>query len=168
MDATAVSSPDLFDFIESFERKEKYSTDTAAAVVEHNNITIEDTISDSSFTTTNEKSQTADVWLDIAEALNIWSQRILYVESRYNTTASFRQTIEESLRRQQLDGFLDHNDLCELRHITDLWTNSLQSISCFTVGCDYIIKRDFITCLLELYTLKQIDSNLFIETCLKL
>ena len=43
-------NPDLFDFINSLEREEKYSTDTAAAP---NNINIDDTISDSSSITSN-------------------------------------------------------------------------------------------------------------------
>ena len=165
MAGTAAPNPDLFDFIESLEREEKYSTDTAAAP---NNINIDDTISDSSSITSNRDSQTADVWQDIAEALNNWTQRILDVESRYNNkAASFRQTIEESLRRKQLDGFLNHQDISELRYIADLWTNLLQVISCYTVGCASV-KRDIITYLLELHTLRQISSNLFIETCLKL
>ena len=50
--------PDLFDFIESLEREEKYSTATAAAP---NNTNIDDTISDSSSIISNRDSQTADV-----------------------------------------------------------------------------------------------------------
>ena len=92
----------------------------------------------------------------------------MHVESRYNNkVANFRQTIEESLRRQQLDGFLNHHDVSELRYITDLWANLLQSTSCYTVGCVFV-KRDIITYLLELHTLGQINTNLFIETCLQL
>ena len=117
MAGTAASNPDLFDFIESLERDEKYLATTTAAP---NNFNIDVPISDSSSSsiTNNQDSQTVDVWQDIAEALNNWTQRILDVESRCNNkAASFRQIVEESLRRQQLNGFLDHNDLCELRHI---------------------------------------------------
>ena len=93
----------------------------------------------------------------------------MYVESRYNNkAATFRQTIEESLRRQQLDGFLNHNDVSELRYIADLWMNLLQATSCYTIGCTFV-KRDIITYLLEeLHSLGQINKSLFIETCLKL
>ena len=159
-------NPDLFDFIESLEREEKYSSTTTTAAP--NNINIDDTISDSFSIISNRDSQTVDVWQDIATALNNWTQRILDVESRCNNkAASFRQTIEESLRRQQLGGFPDDNDLCELRHIADLWTSLFQAISCYTVGCASV-KRDSITYLLELHTLRQINGNLFIESCLKL
>ena len=172
MAGTAALNPDLFDFIESLEREEnKYSattTTTATATTASNNTNIVDTISDSSSITSNQDFQPADVWQDIATALSNWTQRILDVESRCdNKAASFRQTIEESLRRQQLDGFLNHQDISELRYITDLWANLLQAISCYTIGCASV-KRDIITYLLELHTLRQINGNLFIETCLKL
>ena len=181
MASTAVavaSNPDLFDFIESLEKEEeKYSTTfadisdvaAAAAATVPNNINIDETISDDySSTISNQDRETVDVWEDIATALNNWTQRILDVESRCNNKAdTFRQTIEESLKRQQLDGFLNHHDISELRYIADLWTNLLQATSCYTVGCTFV-KRDIITYLLELYSLGQINKSLFIETCLKL
>ena len=77
---------DLFDFIECLGKEKKYLTDTA--------------ISTPSSFVSNQESQHIDVWHDIAEALNNWTERILHVESRYNNkVASFRKTIEELLRR---------------------------------------------------------------------
>ena len=153
--ATALpADTDLFDFIESLGKEEKDLTDT--------------TISTPPPLDSNQESEHVNVWDDIAEALNNWTERILHVESRYNNkVANFRQTIEESLRRQQLDGFLNHHDVSELHYITDLWANLLQATSCYTVGCVFV-KRDIITYLLELHTLGQINTNLFIETCLQL
>ena len=159
------SNTDLFDFIESLERGEKYSTASTAAP---NNTNIDDIISDSSSIISNRNPETVDVWQDIDTALNNWTQSILDVESRCNNkAATFRQTIDESSRRQQLDWFLDQNDLCELRHITDLWRSLLQATSCYTVGFTFV-KRDIITYVLELYSLGQINRSLFIETCLNL
>ena len=63
----------LFDFIGSLEREEKYSSTTNAAAAP-NNINIDDTISDSSSSISNQDSQTVDVWQDIATALNNWTQ----------------------------------------------------------------------------------------------
>lgn len=108
-----------------------------------------------------------DVWTDIEEALHRWTCKILDAESRLEKTASFRETIEASLRRQQLDGFLNHQDIAELRYIAELWTNLLNSTSAYTIGCEFV-KRDIITYLLELYKLRQITDALFIETCLRL
>ena len=99
--------------------------------------------------------------------LEAWPQRILDTESRGATSEDFRETIDESLRRQHLDGFLTAHDIIELQYIADLWGNLLNATSCYTVGCVFV-KRDKITYLLELYSLRQITSILFIETCLKL
>ena len=113
-------------------------------------------------------TQPDDIWIDITNALESWTQKILDVESRCNNKAvNFRQTIEESLQRQKLDGFLTNNDLTELRYIADVWSNLLNATSCYAVGCIFV-KRDIITYLLELYSLRQITSGLFIEACLKL
>ena len=109
----------------------------------------------------NEKEKEIDVWQYIATALEHWTQRILDTGSRHTTSGNFRQTIEESLRRQQLDGFLTVRDITELRYITDLWVNLLNAISCYTVGCVFV-KRDIISYLLELHSLRQITSCLFI------
>ena len=163
---------DLFDFIENLEREEKFTptSTTAAAAAVDTTTTDAAVISDSSSSTINNRDfqSSSDAWNDITEALNNWVQRILAIESIYNNkTANFRQTIEQSLHRQQLDGFLNHQDVSELRYITDLWINLLQSISCYTIGCASV-KKDIITYLLELHVLGQINSNLFIETCLKL
>ena len=115
---------------------------------------------------TPEVNQT-NVWTDIEEALYRWTNQILDAESRYERTASFRENIEASLRRQQLDGFLNHHDISELRYIADLWTNLLNCISSYTIGCESA-RRDIITYLLELYELRQITDCLFIETCLRI
>ena len=108
-----------------------------------------------------------NVWTDIEEAMNRWTNQILDAESRHEKTVSFRENIEASLRRQQLDGFLNHNDISELRYIADLWTNLLNCISSYTIGCESV-RRDIITYLLELHKLRQITDCLFIESCLRL
>ena len=167
--AALPADTDLFDFIENLGKAEQgLTTTTATAAGTTDDTNIDDASSVSSSVISNQDPETVDVWEDIATALNNWSQRILDEESRYNNKAtSFRQTIEESLRRQQLDGFLNHHDISELRYIADLWTNLLQATSCYTIGCTFV-KRDIITYLLELHSLGLINKNLFIETCLKL
>ena len=114
-----------------------------------------------------EEKKEADVWVDIEEALNSWTRKILDTETRYSKTVSFRQNIEESLRRQQLDGFLNHQDITELSYIADLWTKLLNSVSSYAIGCEFV-KRDIITFLLELHKLRQVTDCLFIEACLQL
>ena len=43
----------------------------------------------------------------------------------------------------------------------------LNTISSYLAGCEFL-KRNIITLLLELYSMKQISDKPFIETCLKL
>ena len=114
-----------------------------------------------------EEAPAADVWTDIADAMNQWTQKILDAETRYSRTVSFRENIEASLQRQLLDGFLNHHDIAELRYIADLWTNLLHSTSSYSIGCEFA-KRDIITFLLELHKVRQITDCLLIEACLKL
>ena len=113
------------------------------------------------------KGNQSDAWSDIGEALHRWTSQILDAETLRDKTASFRENIEASLQRQQLDGFLTTHDISELRYIADLWTNLLNCTSSYAIGCEFV-KRDIITYLLELYKLRQISDRLFIETCLQL
>ena len=107
------------------------------------------------------------VWSDIEEALRCWTDRILDAESRLQKTASFRESIEASLRRQELDGFLNYQDIAELKHVTNIWMGLMNCVSSYRVGCAFV-KRDIITYLIELYNLRQITKSLVVETCLQL
>ena len=46
-----------------------------------------------------EEPSSADVWADIADAMNQWTQKILDAETRHSKTVSFRENIEASLQR---------------------------------------------------------------------
>ena len=109
----------LFDFIESLGKAEEEEETAPAAAAAAPEL----------------KADDGDVWEDIASALDNWTQRILDVESRHCKSADFRQQIEESLIRQQKDGFLSYYDLDELRYVADLWKNLLDAASCYAVGC---------------------------------
>ena len=116
-----VPDRDLLDFIDGLDVKEKgTSLNTKVCDKEE------------------EKAEETDVWQEIADALNNWTQRIL----------------DSEIRRAA-------RDLTELRYIADLWTNLLNATSCYAVGCVFV-KRDIITYLLELYLLRQITSSLYI------
>ena len=106
-------------------------------------------------------------WNDIYEALDRWSQSILDAESLRDKTENIRLKLENSIHRQQVDGLLSHFDATELRYVSDLWIRLLHAITSFDIGCTST-KKDIITLMLELYTLNQLDKNVFIETCLKL
>ena len=102
--------------------------------------------------------KTVDVWQYIATALENWTQRILDTESHHTTSENFRQAIEGSLRIQQLDGLLTAHDIAELRYVADLWTNLLNAIYCYTVGCVFV-KRNIFTRIVFIET----DYKLYIH-----
>ena len=107
------------------------------------------------------------LWSEIEGAFHGWMYKILDAESRLEKVASFRENIEASLRRQQQDGFLNHQDIAELRHVADIWIDLMNYMSSYTVGCKFI-KRGIVMSLLDLYTLHQISKSLFVEVCVKL
>ena len=113
------------------------------------------------------ESPVDDVWVTITNALDNWTQRIVDTETRQSKYTTFRQRIEESLERMHGDGLLNDYDIKELQYVADLWMQLLTTTSCYSVGCAFV-KRDIITLLLELYSLKQVTSDLFIEVCLQL
>ena len=149
---------DLFNFVDSLGEKGKEKEETDSLYVSTGSITSQEEVED---------EVEIDVWADLESALNNWTQRVLDAESKHSRSRNLRTTIEESIHRQQLDGFLTAHDIAELRYITDVWIKLLNAVSCYGVGCEFL-KRDIITLLLELYTVKQITSSLFIDTCLKL
>ena len=118
-----------------------------------------------------EKSVESSTWNNIVDnildALENWAHRILDSESIFNWTATLNQKISDSLHRQLLDGFISDQDVRELEYVCDLWTKLLVSLNCRLSGCEFS-NRNVLSYLLELYTLKQISKELFIETALQL
>ena len=180
-----VPDRDLFDFIDSLGDDNKTSNNnnkqSKVVVVEEGEIVDipsqgeekEEVVEKPCFPPSNAYYETreyddeGDVWSGIRDAFNAWSHDILDAEDRFKRTVNFRTSIEESIYRQQLDGFLTYQDIGELKYITDVWVKLLNALNCYGVGCDFV-KRDIFTFLLELYTLRQINRDLFIETCLRL
>ena len=137
---------DLFKFLDDLDKKDEGKSEIVDVIDSWTNtegVSLED----------KNEEKIEDVWTNIAVALDDWTQRILDTETRQTKSVSFQHKIEDSLHRQQLDGFLNHNDVAELRYVATLWTNLLNATSCYTIGCVFL-KRDIITLLLELYTLK--------------
>ena len=108
-----------------------------------------------------------DIWQNIANATYNWSCRIVDRESLNAKSTDFRSSIENSIYRLQLDGFLSTYDVDELRYITNQWIELLNSLSSYLMGCVFL-KKNIISLLLKLYFVKQISEEIFIETCLKL
>jgi len=150
---------ELQDFIDSLDVKDRKVEIETVRVEEKGDISVGDTEI--------EERRQDDIWQIIADAANDWSRRIVDAECLHARSTDFRSGVESSLYRHQLDGFLSIRDVGELRYTTDLWVELLNSLSSYLVGCVFL-KRNVISLLLKLYSVKQISEELFIETCLKL
>ena len=106
-----------------------------------------------------------NILLDILEALETWTQRLLDTETSFKKTTDLRCSIFDSLRRQQLDGFISEQDVRELEYTADLWIKLHTAFSCKSTGAKFS-DRDVLTYLLELYDLKQISKELFVRIAL--
>ena len=115
----------------------------------------------------NEIVKDTTVWEDIFAALTSWKQSLIDSESLFETTVEFQRSIENIIRRQELDGLLDVQDAKELRYVAGLWTTLLHNISTYNVGCAFA-KGEIISLMLELYNLHQLDRKTFITCCEKL
>ena len=107
------------------------------------------------------------VLTDIVIALDSWTEQIIDAESRIKKTLDIRKSVLDSLNRQVLDGLISEQDSIELEYICDLWINLYTSFLCKYSGAEFT-DRDVLTYLLELYSLKQISKNFFINIALEL
>ena len=107
------------------------------------------------------------IWQNIATAAYNWSHQIEDIESLHAKSTDFRSSIENSIYNLQLDDFLSTHDIGELRYITNQWIELLNSLSSYLMGCVFL-KKNIISLLLKLYSMKQISGEILINTCLKL
>ena len=104
---------------------------------------------------------------NISRALENWSHNILDVETKVKRVKDFRETIVADLHRKIEDGVISEQDSLEFEYITDLWANLYKSFLCRSAGPDFA-DRDVVTYLIELYGLKQISKELFVQIVLDL
>ena len=115
------------------------------------------------------KSLEADdnAWMDIQDCMNDWTKKVIDSETRSSRSKNYLDVVEESLDRQVKDGLISYREFVDLQYIGKLWARVLNTTAAYTLGADYS-KRDVITTLLDLYTLKQISTTSFVEAVLKL
>ena len=154
---------DIFQFLDGIDE----GIDFKREAVVDNTADGEEAASSSTSTSTNTSKSINDVWPLMGAALDDWMQRIVDTESRQTKCTAFRRSIDCALHRMLGDGLLNQYDINELQYVAGLWSELLSATSCYTVGCSFA-KRAVITLLLELYTLKQVNSELFIDACVQL
>ena len=104
-----------------------------------------------------------DIWQNIADAAYDWSCRIVDAESLHARSTDFRSGIENSIYRLQIDGLLSTHGIGELRYVTHQWVELLNSLSFYLMACIFL-KKNIISILLKLYSVKLIYEEIFIDT----
>ena len=117
-------------------------------------------------TTQTIKDEDWDILQTISEALESWSQRVCNLETICKRTSDFHQKVVNCLQGQMIDGLISQQDVKELEYAADLWQKLYITYNCKVLGCEFST-RDVLTYLLELYSLKQISQEFFIEVALK-
>ena len=102
----------------------------------------------------------------ISETSESWSQRVCNLETISKQTSDFYEKAVNCLQDQMIDGLIIHQDVKELEYVADLWQKLYITYNCKILGCEFST-RDVLTYLLELYSLKQISKQFFIEVALK-
>ena len=112
-------------------------------------------------------SSDSEILEDIAEALELWGQRILELETNFGKTKELSEKISNAVNRQVLDGFISEQNSCKLQYIINLWTKLHNSVSAHCMGTQIITEdftiQDIISSLLELFELQQISKDFFIS-----
>ena len=88
------------------------------------------------------------------------------LETIFKRTSNFHEKAVSCLQDQIIEGLISHQNVKELEYVADLWQKLYITYNCKILGCEFST-CDVLTYLLELYSLKQISKQFFIETALK-
>ena len=108
-------------------------------------------------------------WTDISDAFDNWLTCLIGTDHRICIPGKslkgdqIKQTIDDMLEY----GLIDVCDANELLHVGNLWLHLMNAHTLYNVGC-ISYKRDVISLLMDLYTVKQIGKELCIDICVKL
>ena len=120
---------------------------------------------DSAAATQTIKDEDQDILQTISEALENWSQHVCNLETISKRTSDFHEKAVNCLQDQMIKGLISHQDVKELEYVADLWQKLYITYNCKILGCEFST-CDVLTYLLELYSLKQISKQFFIEVVL--
>ena len=108
-------------------------------------------------------------WMDISDVFDKWLTCLIDTEHRICAPGMslkgdrIKHIIDDMLE----DGLIDVCDANELLHVGNLWLRLLDAHTLYNTGC-VSYKRDIISLLIDLYTVKQIGKELCIDICAKL
>ena len=103
----------------------------------------------------------------ISGALDVYSQRLFDVGINIRRIEDSRENIFTNLQRKVDAGIISEQDSNEFKHVADLLLNLYKSFICRSTGATFA-DRDVINYLIELYEVKQISKELFVQIVLEL
>ena len=92
---------------------------------------------------------------DIKEALELWSQRILYIDTSFEKTTDLGECIRNTLKRQIVDGLISNQEFEESHYILNLWINL------YNTFLNQSGNQETLSNLLELFDLKVFTKEFF-------
>ena len=101
----------------------------------------------------------------ISEALDVYSQHLFNIGIKIRHIEDSRENIFTELQRKVDAGIISEQDSTEFEDIADLWLNLYKSFICRSVGATFA-DRD--ANLIDLYKVKQISKDFFVEIALTL
>ena len=103
----------------------------------------------------------------ISEALDVYSQQLLDVGIKIRREEDSYEDLITDLQRKVNAGNISEQDSNEFKDIAELWLNLYKSFICRSAGATFA-DRDVINYLIELYEVKQISKELFVQIVLEL
>ena len=100
-------------------------------------------------------------------ALDVYLQHLLDVGIKIRRVEDSYENLITDLQRKVNAGIISEQDSNEFEDIADLWLNLYKSFICRSAGATFA-DRDVINYLIELYEVKQISKELFVEIALEL
>ena len=103
----------------------------------------------------------------ISEALDVYSQQLLDVGIKIRRKEDSYEDLITDLQRKVNAGIISEQDSNEFEYVADLWLNLYKSFICRSAGATFA-DRDVINYLIELYEVKQISKERFVQIVLEL
>ena len=101
----------------------------------------------------------------ISEALDVYSQHLFNIGIKIRHIEDSRENIFTELQRKVDANIISEQDSIEFEYVADLWLNLYKSFICHSVGATFA-DRD--VNLIDLYKVKQISKDFFVEIALTL
>ena len=111
---------------------------------------------------TQAKSQSEDILLKVLNSIETFEEKLLEAELYLRKSEDIGFRIDILLNRQFEDNQLTVKEFIDLSRMRVLWTEAANALNTYNLGC-ITSKNLILTNLLQLFSLKQLDEETFID-----